>query len=220
MSNQIQKIMKRIIFCLTFASLALYSFCINQDYNEAMVSAIDDLMNSFTTEEYLQCANRFERIAAVEKERWLPCYYASFAYIQISFLEEDLSKKEQILDKAQQLLDKAFGIIPDESELHVLQAFLYPSRIMVDPVGRGMEYMNKIDESLNHATELNPDNPRIYFLQAMNTLNLPPAMGGGADKAKPLFELAAEKFNAFQPEKNISPDWGKETNFAELRKLK
>jgi len=200
--------------------MALYSLCINQDYHAAMVSAIDDLMNSFTTEEYLQCANRFERIATAEKDMWLPCYYASFAYIQISFMEEDLSKKEKILDKAQQLLDKAFTLAPDESELHVLQAFLYPSRIMVDPVGRGMEYMGKTNESLNHAMELNPDNPRIYFLQAMHTLNLPEAMGGGAEKAKPLFELAAEKFNAFQPENNISPDWGKETNFAELRKLK
>ncbi|UCG27932.1 MAG: hypothetical protein JSV24_00835, partial [Bacteroidales bacterium] len=212
--------MKRIILCLTFASMALYSFCVNQDYNETMFSAIDDLMKSSTTEEYLQCANRFERIAAAEKEMWLPCYYAAFAYIQLSFMEEDLSKKELILDKAQQLLDKAFAIDPDESELHVLQAFLYPSRIMVDPVGRGMEYMNKIDESLRHAIELNPDNPRIYFLQAMNTLNLPPSMGGGAENARPLFELAAEKFDAFQPEINISPDWGKETNFDELRKLK
>ena len=78
--------------------------------------------------------------------------------------------------------------MPKESELHVLQAFLYPSRILVDPMGRGMEYMGLILTSLETAKALNPENPRIYFLEGINKANLPPSMGGGSELAKPILE--------------------------------
>ena len=80
--------------------------------------------------------------------------------------------------------------------------------------------MGKISESMNRAKELDPENPRIYFMEAITVLNLPPEMGGGAEKAKPIFEMAEAKFNSFSPESPISPDWGETENEAELLKLR
>jgi hypothetical protein len=209
-------LLSSLVFCLVLNGPTAYA----EGFEEAMKSGIGKLYSCQSAEEFMDAANRFERIALRESGNWLPYYYATFAYIQISFMEQDMPKRDRVLDKAQSLLDSALAISPDESELYVLQALLYPSRILVDPMGRGMSYMNKIYEALARAKALNADNPRIYYLEAVNTLNIPEAMGGGADKARPVFELAETKFNAFTPVSPIHPDWGREPNEAELKKLK
>lgn len=188
-------------------------------YQQAMQKAIETLNKSVTPDEYIPLANTFERISTAEPGEWLPFYYAAYAYVVTSFEIESASQKDQYLDKAQQFLNKAFEITPQESELFALQAFLYPGKIMVDPMTRGPEYMGKIYEALDKATQLNPDNPRPYFLRAITTLNMPPEFGGGPAMAKPIFETAKEKFENFEPASPIHPNWGKEINEAELSKL-
>lgn len=211
--------MKKSISLIIAILSVFYSYGINDGYTKAMNSTIKTLYESKSIEGYQKCANIFERIANTEKEEWLPLYYASYALVMISYEEQDLSKKDMVLDKAQQFLDQAFAIAPDESELFVLLALLYPSRIMVDPMGRGMEYMGKLEATFEKAKELNPDNPRTYFLEANTILNLPESMGGGKELAKPIFELAEQKFEAFVAESEIHPNWGKEANETELKKL-
>lgn len=213
--------MKKSFLFVTLTFVAIHVYCSNDQYTMAMKTAIEAMFSSVTAEEYLQCANSFERIAIAEKDKWLPYYYGSYTYILFSHTEQnDPEKMDLILDKARELMDDAFSLAPDESETYVLQAMLYSLRILVDPFSRGMEYMGKINESINTARELDPENPRIYFLEAITVLNLPPEMGGGAEKAKPIFELAEAKFNSFSPESPISPDWGKTANEAELLKLR
>jgi hypothetical protein len=99
----------------------------------------------------------------------------------------------------------------------MLQGFLYPSRITVDPMTRGMELMPEMNKALDKALELNPDNPRVYFLRATMTFHMPEAYGGGAAKALPFYQTADEKFSIFKPKTPISPNWGKEGNDAELK---
>ncbi|HDR52665.1 MAG TPA: hypothetical protein ENN90_13785 [Mariniphaga anaerophila] len=188
-------------------------------YQQAMQKAIETLNNSVSPDEYNFVANTFERISTAEPGEWLPLYYAAYANIVHSFEVENSNQKDQLLDKAQQFLDKAFKIAPEESELFALQAFLYPGKIMVDPMGRGPEYMGKIYQALDDAIRLNPDNPRPYFLRAITTLNMPPEFGGGPAVAKPIFETAKEKFESFQPATPLSPNWGKEINDMEMEKL-
>jgi hypothetical protein len=79
--------------------------------------------------------------------------------------------------------------------------------------------MGKVNESLDKALALNPDNPRVYYLRATMTFHTPEAYGGGAAKALPLYQMAAEKFQFFKPKTEISPNWGKELNEADLKKL-
>jgi hypothetical protein len=137
----------------------------------------------------------------------------------MSFDESSPGRKDLLLDRAQEMVERALEIAPGESEIHVLQAFLYPSRIMVDPVGRGMIYMEKTFRSLEHAKSLDPDNPRIYFLEAINQLNIPPSMGGGPEAARPVFEKADSLFRVFRQEDPLWPSWGEEANRSELQKI-
>ncbi len=203
-----------LITIICFGSLAS-----DAKYKEAMSKAVEKLNHASSVDDFMAAANIFERISQTEQELWLPLYYAAQSYIVVSFMEQDISKKDPILDKAQQFLDKAFSLTKNESELYALQAFLYPSRITVDPMGRGMEYIEKMNQAIEDAIRLNPDNPRSYYLRAVTTLNMPEEFGGGAVAAKPIFELAQKKFDEFQPESSISPNWGKEQNYEELSKL-
>ena len=208
--------MKKLIVTLVLVSLFSFGFA-NEAYEKAMGLSIETLFQSKTISEYVEVANQFERISQIEKAEWLPLYYASFAYIMISFQEPDNAKKDTYLDQAQKYLDQAKAIAPNESELYMLQGFLYPSRINVDPMNRGMLYMGELNKSLDKALELNPDNPRVYYLRATMTFHMPEAYGGGAAKALPLFLTAEEKFKIFKPKTAISPNWGKEMNDAEFK---
>jgi len=212
--------MKKIFLIFAMIAISLPTFTQESRYQSAMLSNIESLDNASGPDEYTQCANRFERIAAAEKSLWMPYYYASYSLVVMSFDEADGGKKDLILDRAQELLDKALELEPEESELHVLQAFLYPSRILVDPMSRGMQYMPLIYASLETAKELNPDNPRIYFLEGVNKANLPPSMGGGPEEARPILELAVAKFEAFDSKDSLWPQWGAEAARTELGKLK
>jgi hypothetical protein len=188
-------------------------------YESAMLRNIEALDKASEKEDFLACAAQFERVANVEKSRWLPYYYGAYSLILLSYNETDGSEKDLILDRAQEILDQALELDPEESELHALQAFLYPSRILVDPMNRGMVYMEKIFASLEKAKTLNPENPRPWFLEGVNKLNLPPAMGGGPEVARPILEEADARYRAFQTKDPLWPDWGEEANRAELEKL-
>jgi tetratricopeptide (TPR) repeat protein len=209
--------MKTFTLTLVLLLASIIGFS-NEAYQKAMTESIEKLFQAKTIPEYVEIANQFERISNIEKSEWLPLYYASYAYIMISFQEPENAKKDQYLDQAQKYLDQAMAINPNESELHLLQGFLYPSRITIDPMNRGMQLMPEMNKSFDKALELNPDNPRVYFLRATMTFHMPEAYGGGAAKALPLFQLADEKFSIFKPKTSISPNWGKEGNDAELKK--
>jgi len=212
------KRMKTIISILLTGMILLGNASENK-YEQAMTKAIEKLKYASETPAFLEAANHFERISQNEEKEWLPLYYSAQCYIIVSYSEADPTKTDDLLDKAQGFLDKAFQLSTDNSELFVLQAFLYPSRITVDPMGRGMEYVGKMNRALDEAIRLNPDNPRAYYLRAITVLNMPEDFGGGANAARPIFETADEKFKAFEPATALSPNWGKEQNDAEMAKL-
>ena len=209
----------RTFIILLFSILFFNSNASENKYKEAMLKAVEKLNSASVSQDFLEAANTFERISPIEKKEWLPLYYVAHCYIIISYQESDNNKKDAILDKAQKYLDMALKLQPEESELYALQAFLYPSRITVDPMARGMEMVGKMNQALDEAIRLNPENPRSYYLRAITVLNMPENFGGGAAAAKPIFKTAKQKFDNFQPKTSISPNWGKEQNDVEMQKL-
>ena len=209
----------KTLLTLIFSLAVLTAAAQGKNYEAAMKAALEKMENSETIANFQEAANTFERISMTETKEWLPLYYVSYSMIVISYFDQDVSKRDAYLDKAQQFLDKAFKIAPEESELYSLLAFLIPSRITVDPMTRGMEYMPKMNAAIDNAIALNPENPRSYYLRAITFFNMPEQFGGGADAARPHFETAKEKFDKFEPESPLHPNWGKEINEMEMQKL-
>lgn len=209
----------KTLFTVLLTILLIASYAQEIKYEQAMLNALGKLNQAATISEFTEAANIFERIAQTETGEWLPLYHAAHAWLIMGFTEPDLQKKDSYFDKAQGLLDRAFKIAPDESELYAMQAFIYPGKISLDPMGRGPALIGKMNEALDKAIRLNPDNPRSYYLRAVTLVNMPEAFGGGKVVAKPIFETAQQKFESFKPNSPLWPNWGKEMNEEELSKL-
>ncbi len=214
--------MKNLMYLSIFLMLCIGVFAQEADrYTQAMKQGVN-LMNDaegYATME--QAALLFERIAMTETGEWLPPYYASACYTIMSLMErEDKEKKSAAVDKAQALLDKAKTMNEHDSEIYALQGMIYQALIQLNPMINGMLYGSKATKQLDRALELNPNNPRPYYLKAMGLYYTPALFGGGEGKACVLFEKAAEKFKGVQLSYSIEPAWGEKRNAIFLNKCR
>jgi tetratricopeptide (TPR) repeat protein len=208
--------MKKIILSTVIILATLFTFAGEKEYTHAMEKNIQALEKAKSADEYLQIASNFLNLAEEEEGHWLPYYYAAYSFLNHVFSDEGLEDIDKTLDKAETYLKKAREISPENSEIEVLQGWLYQGRIQVDPLGRGQSFSQKAAASFGKAQNLNPENPRIYFLTGQNVLYTPEMFGGGEEAACPYFKKAEDKFDSFKAETSISPDWGRDTNFKQL----
>ncbi|WP_143436438.1 hypothetical protein [Hymenobacter crusticola] len=187
-------------------------------YTDLMAATIKDLMGTGDPAQLREISGKMERAAAVAPADWLPRYYQSYALlINVFQSKEDGEVKDKTLDQAEEALGKARKLGGDESELLVLQAYIYQARLGVAPMMRAMTYPRMVDEAVAKAKTLNPANPRIYLVQANNKYFTPKMFGGGAEAAKPLFEEAKAKYAAFQPKSALAPNWGERQVLGRLK---
>jgi tetratricopeptide (TPR) repeat protein len=201
--------MKKVILTSTIILAMLVSFAGDNGYTERMKKNLDKLETVVSPETFLEIARDFKKIAAEEPDKWLPNYYVAYAFMNYVFSENYTSNLDTRLDEAQQYLDKARELSPDNAEIEAMQGWIHQGRIQVDPNGRGMKFSQKAAECFGKAKNLNPDNPRIYFLTGMNVLNTPEQYGGGKKAACSYFKEAKEKYDSFKPASPIAPDWGR-----------
>jgi tetratricopeptide (TPR) repeat protein len=168
-----------------------------------------------TTADFLALSNNFERIGDAEKTQWLPYYYAGLALANAGWGDEKLDKDANST-RINTFCDKAEAL-DKNSEIYVLRNMSATQQMLVDPQTRYMTYGMKAKQDLEEAIQLNPDNPRIYYLQGESLFGTPVAFGGGKDKAKPLFEKALALYKTDKP-KYMWPDWGKERTELQLAK--
>ncbi|KRB57797.1 hypothetical protein [Flavobacterium sp. Root186] len=150
----------------------------------------------------------FERIAAAEKNSYLPNYYIALMNTTAVFTEKDKTKIDLLLTKAQDALDVEFIKDQNNAELYVLQALIYTGYVVADPMTNGMKYSSKVMEAYAKAKAIDPKNPRAVFGEA--DYQLGGAKWTGVD-TKPLcaeVDRSIELFATFKPETPFSPKWG------------
>jgi hypothetical protein len=116
---------------------------------------------------------------------------------------------DPLADKAEELLNKAEAMKKDNSEIFVVKKMIASMRMMGDPMNRFMQYGPQATQALETAKKLDPSNPRITYLEAIDKFYTPEQYGGSKTEAKKLFEEALKKYEAFKPESSIHPSWGK-----------
>jgi hypothetical protein len=206
--------MKSILF-----SLMLFGTLVASAQSDKYVAAMKKNFQLFdsakTTADLLSVANTFERIAEAEKTQWLPYYYAGLALSTAGWNDPNMDKDANSI-RINTLCDKAEAL-DKNSEIFVLRNMSATQQMMVDPQTRWQTYGMQAGKDLEIATQLNPDNPRIYYLKGESLINTPVAFGGGKDKAKPMFEKAIALYKTDKP-KPLWPDWGRERSEEELAK--
>jgi hypothetical protein len=199
------KALLAIILTLTVSTLTA-----QDKYTETMLKNIDAAYNAKTVAEQQAAANAFERIAAAEKTKWEPYYYAAFSNILMADLETESAKKDTYLDRATKNLDQAKAIKANDSEITALEGFVHMVRVTVDPATRGQEYSGKSFRAFSTAVALNPENPRALALLAQMQYGTAQFFGNSTAEACSTVEKSLQKFNTYKAENALSPQWGKQ----------
>ncbi len=198
--------MKSVLLFLTlFYTVA--SAAQSDKYQAAMTAAIAAMDSAKTTAAIQANAASFERIANAEKNQWLPFYYAGLCYSTIGWIDKSIDKDanaKKILD----LCDKAEAINKN-SEIYVLRNMAATQQLLVDPQTRYMTYGTMAAQALQTAKDLDPKNPRAYYMEGMTVLGTPEQFGGGKTAAKPILEKAVALYKEEQP-KPLFPHWGQQ----------
>ena len=152
---------------------------------------------------------KLERAVAAVPAAWEPRYYQARAYLKLGFADKDGDAQDKLFDQAEAALNAATKLVgADQAELLIMQAYVNQGRIMVSPMTRGVVYTGRVQEALGQAKALAPNNPRVYLVLANDLFYRPAFFGGGAEKARPLYEQAQAKFAAFVPAGPLAPNWG------------
>lgn len=203
---------------LLFVAALSWAFA-TQAQSEKYVQAVKHnlaLMDSAkTTADYQAVSAAFERIGDAEKTQWVPYYYAALAQTHIGFADKD-ADKDALAAKANALVAKAEAI-DKNADLCTVRNMAATIQMLVDPMSRWQTYGAQASAALEEAIKLNPNNPRIYYLQGMSVFGTPVQFGGGKDKAKPLFEKAAALAKT-EEAKPLYPHWGGKESEAMLLK--
>lgn len=169
--------------------------------------------------QWLMATNQFKLIAKQSPSYWLANYYAAWSLAILSFNEPNKAKKDPMLDEADAFYAKIELMDSTNDEIALLGSLLAQARLSVDPMSRHTKYGKISDDYMAIVTKLNPNNPRMYYLQGNTKFYTPKLFGGGIDKAQPLYEKAEALFANDSPDIR-KPHWGKKPNEQMLAKCK
>jgi hypothetical protein len=210
--------MKQSMLMLLVVTLTTTSIAQSEKYVSAMQPKISVLDTTRDGAVLLDLSNAFERIATAEKSQWLPYYYAALAQVDYGYskidpngMGGDAAVIDPIADKAEMILNEAEKLRANNSEIFVVRKMIASLRMLVDPQNRYMTYGPAATEALETAKRLNPDNPRVYLLEAQDKYYTPEQYGGSKEEAKTLFQTAMQKYEVFKPENALAPAWGSKT---------
>jgi len=203
-----------LILALAFGFL-VSSFGQSRSVDTLLTKTYSAFESAKTYPQYVSASNKFKLIANQNPQNWLANYYAVWSIAIISFQEPNTDNKDKMLNEADAFFKKIEPLDSTNDEVAVLGGLLAQARLSVAPAARHTEYGAIANAYFTKAKKLNPDNPRVYFLQGNIVFYTPKFMGGGAEKALPIYQKAQELFseNASDMLRDIeSPFWGKEVN--------
>jgi len=198
--------MQKTLFAGAFALLiSMTAGAQSAKYTEAMTKNIALLDSAKSVDQLLSLASTFDRIGDAEKTQWLPYYYAALAQTWIGWMPAT-TDKDGNAQKINAYLAKAEAI-EKNSETYAVENMAATQQMLVDPQTRWATNGKDAAAALQKGLELDPNNPRLYYLQGMSLFGTPTQYGGGKDKAKPLFEKSIALYKSAQP-KPLYPTWG------------
>ena len=161
----------------------------------------------------MEYSNKLGLISKKWADEWTAHYYNAYSKAILSYGEKDEAKRDAYLNDAESEYTTAVELLKKETdETHVLAAMIANGRLAVKPQSRWQKYGKIFDDELEKAKEINPNNPRIYYLRGTQKFFTPKMFGGGKKAARPYFEKAEELFAKETTRDITAPHWGKEAN--------
>ncbi len=197
--------MKRFVLSLLLCSAMFAGFAQSDKYSAVMQKNIAALDAAKSKADLQDVAASFERVGDAEKTQWLPYYYAALAQTWIGWMPE-VKDKDANAEQIKKYLAKAEAI-EKNAETYAVENMLATQQMLIDPQTRWATYGQQASNALKEGLKLDPNNPRLYYLQGESLFGTPEQFGGGKAKAKPVFEKSVALFKSAQP-KPLYPTWG------------
>jgi hypothetical protein len=218
--------MKKIILIIT-AALLMQAVTYAQDaYSQQMQAIVTKLDNANSAKDYEQLATVFERMADAQKTQWLPYYYAAFCNAKIGWLKQhDPDNIEPFADKSDEEIKKAQSLLDTSkqknelSEVYCVLSMLNQARVFINPPTYGPKYGPAANNYLHLAEKINPENPRMLYLEGWQKFATPKMWGGDKTKAKKLLTMSKQKLDN-NTSSGVEPHWGKKEAEEILKQLK
>jgi len=210
--------MKSLVKMLGLLFILAVSVCLKaQTMEESLNKAFLQMDSVKSLSDMMSVSAQFDMIASKWENEWSSNYYAAYAKVIASFIDQDNKKKDLFLDEADKYLEKIKPLDSQNEETYVLAALITSARIAVDGQNRGMQYSGILNQYMEKAEKINPDNPRIYYLKGSALFYQPEMYGGGKTIAKPYFEKAKELFAKETKTSILKPHWGEKQNLDFLK---
>jgi hypothetical protein len=206
--------MKKTIVLFAAALLFYTNQAQAQNFKDLLVKTYLAFDTTQDQQQKVEYSNKFDLLAKKFPDEWAAHYYNAFSKAVLSYNEKDEATRDAWLDEAEKERDEAVALLKKENdETYVLAAMIANARLAVKPQARWQKFGKIFDEDLAKAKELNPDNPRIYYLQGMSKRFTPKMFGGGKKAALPYFEKAATLFSKENDNDIVNHiSWGKAVN--------
>jgi hypothetical protein len=216
--------MKKFLLAATVI-LSVAAHAQSDKYADAMKQSLAMFDSAKAPSDFENIAAAFQRIGDAEKTQWLPYYWAALSLTTEGWMYYPDSKGVTVVkvndlpgamttlaSRVNALADKADALAAtneDKSEILTIRNMAATQQMLVDPQSRYMTFGAEAGSDLQKAMTLNPNNPRVYYLQGMSLFGTPEQFGGGKAAAKPLFQKAVDLGKAEQA-KPLYPHWGLE----------
>jgi hypothetical protein len=194
--------MTKIITLIVFFVASVVSA--QSNFEESMQDALTTWKNGNSKE----ALTKFDQIASVEKENFLPNYYISLINTLEAFETKDRNEMKLLIEKAQIAQDKINNLLPDDPEVLVLQAMIHTLWIVYDPMANGRQLSSVVLNIYKMAEGISPNNPRVVLNKAKFEMGMAQYFG---QDTKPFCEQITKSiqlFANFKPQTNLYPDWG------------
>ncbi|MNF38528.1 hypothetical protein D3C84_194800 [compost metagenome] len=155
-----------------------------------------------------EASDLFERIAAAEKNSWLPNYYVALVNTTTAFGTKDKSQMDLLLTKAQNALDVEMVKDQNNAELLVMQAMIHTAWVAFDPMTNGQKLSGKVMELYGKAQAIAPENPRVVLGKAEFGIGGAKWTGANMQELCKEVDRSIQLFATFKPETPFSPKWG------------
>ena len=186
---------------------------------QAGLKSLQAGMNAWDPIQFLAARDQFLGLLVMQKEpaKIYP-YYAGLADFRLAtyYLATGTSAEAgRFAEEGERYFEMAAQSDPKFAEALALQGYLLGLEAALHP-DEAMNYGMKSMEYLNRGLALEPDNPRIHYLNGSYLLYVPEAYGGGADRAIEALAKAAALFEKESAPDPLKPSWGKDETLTYL----
>src|SRR6476661_5175942 len=177
-----------LLLLVMLVSIAVFSQ--SDKYTQAMQKDLAMLDSAKTAADLNTASAAFERIGDAEKTQWLPYYWAALAKVRIGWVDNSVDK-DKLANEVKALCAKGEAI-NDNAEFASIRNMASTQQMLVNPQERWQTYGQEAAAAVQNGMQMDPNNPRLYYLQGMSIFNTPEQFGGGKEKAKPIFQKAVD----------------------------